>query len=186
MKVVIVSGPPAAGKTAISHKIADSLGYEYYSKDYFKEQLFDSESRSKYFNWKWYDDTAYERLIGQLNECISNDQDIIIESNFLHMRDPKWFEESFSKVADIREVHVTARGWTLLKRFISRNGSGKSTNHPAHHDRIWYPFMVYIAVFRAFGSNGIHGPMGVTSNLLKVDTTDFGNVDLEGIVDFCS
>ena len=89
MKIILVSGIPASGKTTIAKSIGDKLELPLHTKDQEKEKLFSSETKSTYLRWGWYEKRANDMLFTQLKECIQDNQDVILESNFIPAKDKK-------------------------------------------------------------------------------------------------
>ena len=62
MKIILVSGIPASGKTTIAKSIGDKLELPLHTKDQEKEKLFSSETKSTYLRWGWYEKRANDML----------------------------------------------------------------------------------------------------------------------------
>ena len=83
-KVIVVSGPPAAGKTTLTQSLQRDLGLPILAKDDIKESLFDSLG---------YSDRAYSMKIGKAafelqfklaNELVANNVSFILETAFFY------------------------------------------------------------------------------------------------------
>jgi hypothetical protein len=59
--VLIVTGAPASGKTTLGRQLANALGLPYFSKDLFKESLFDS------LGWQ---DRAWSQRVGGASTAV--------------------------------------------------------------------------------------------------------------------
>lgn len=180
MKLVIVSGPPASGKTAIGQKIADNLGYEFYSKDALKEELFGSQSRTTH-DYLWYEVRAKERFFRAIEHTIANNKPAIIESNFT-TKDKERLISLLDGNVQVLEIYCTAKGFTRLKRFIKRNED--RSRHSGHHDRRWYMLMLIETLYSYIGIKWPHGPFNISNKRLAIDTTQFSKVDYKNIVQF--
>src|SRR4030088_1167177 len=82
MKLVVISGSAAAGRTAVGKKVAHLLGYDFISKDALKEKLFDSETRSTH-DYLWYEAKAKDKFFAIIVQNISDGKSIVIENDFI-------------------------------------------------------------------------------------------------------
>jgi predicted kinase len=176
MKIVIVSGAPASGKTTVGKKIAHDLGYEFYGKDTIKEALFDSHPKV-IRGYLWYEKRAKAVLINDVQSSFSKGRSVVIESDF-NKGDKRWLEP-LCKGHQVAEVRCTTKGLTRLKRYISRNENG--ARHKGHHDRRWYPSMFIQALGTYIGLEWPYYPMGLSA-VIKVDTSDFSKIDYRAIL----
>lgn len=181
MKVIIISGSPATGKTTLAKAIQSKLKYELITKDQFKEKLFESDGRSNIIHNSWYENEAKSLFRSEIRDKINKNKSIIIESNFVPNKDKKHMAELLRNV-DIVEIYCFANPWITLKRFISRNESGSSSKHPMHHDRMWYGQMFLIAIKVSFGFKNTFGALDLTDNTLWVNTNSFQDIDTEEII----
>ena len=129
--VLIVTGPPASGKTTLGRQLAARLGLPLLSKDLFKETLFDE------LGWS---DREWSRRLGMASMALlfrsaaallEAGQSVALESNFypeLATADLLQLAEKF----DCRFVQVvcTASGPTLAARYVQRIVTGE--RHPGH------------------------------------------------------
>lgn len=180
MNLVIVSGPEATGKTAIGKEIARILNYRYQSKDTIKEALYDSLKHSTW-DYSWYEKRAKNELFKEIEEFISKNQSVVIESNFIST-DKRRFNNYLNDKVIITEIYCTARGMTSLRRFVSRNEKG--IRHKGHHDRRWYPVILLEDLLGYISIRWPHKPLGFNQRLLIVDSTNFSQIDYEKIVSF--
>src|SRR5258708_27729259 len=131
--VLIVTGAPASGKTTLGRQLAAALGLPYFSKDLFKESLFDSLG--------WQDRAWSLRLGGASTDLLflsaevllAAGQPVALECNF---RD-EWHGPTLRALAErfvcrFVQVVCAAPGPTLVQRFERRALSGE--RHPAHTD----------------------------------------------------
>jgi predicted kinase len=123
--LVIVSGPPAAGKTGIAVPLAQRLGLPLLAKDTLKETLHDSlggEGRA----WSQRLGSAtFDLMFCILDELLSNGCSVVAEGNF--SRKGPFLALPASRVI---EVHVTAPPEVLRERCASRD-----QRHAVHYDR---------------------------------------------------
>jgi len=125
-RLVVVTGPPGAGKTAIASALRDRLGLPLIAKDTLKEALGEALQVAG-------DRHASQRLgvatfhvqFGIVRELLGAGVSLIAEGNF-HAR---WFEGL--PPAEIVQLHVTAAPETLRQRMLERD----THRHPVHYDR---------------------------------------------------
>lgn len=180
MRLVIVSGATATGKTYIAKNIADRMKYTLYSKDAIKEELFDKHLRTKH-NYFWYEKKAKSIFFDEIKNSISKDISIVVENNFMK-NDKRRLSALINKEVQVVEIYCIARGFTRLKRFIKRGES--ELRHKAHYDRKWYPTVFIGCLLGYIGIKWPYGPLAITSKVLTLDTTDFSKVGMEQIVEF--
>jgi predicted kinase len=159
-KIVLISGPPGAGKTALALPLAERLSWPLITKDHIKETLFDSmggvggslaESRQ-------FGAAAMETLWALATRC----PQVILEANFRPRSD---YERSRLNGLNgqVVEVHCACPIPEAIRRFKARGLAGV---HPAHPWRL--------ADDDAFAE--YDRPMGV-GQLITVDTTHPTDID---------
>ncbi|OGL94636.1 hypothetical protein A2348_03355 [Candidatus Uhrbacteria bacterium RIFOXYB12_FULL_58_10] len=178
MKLVIVGGSLATGKSTISSNIADRTGMVRISLDEIKEALFDVVG---------YRDRAWSKEIGRIafsvfKDCIElhlrRGDSVIADATFLWVDDVEWilvFARQYE--ADLSLVWLTADPNVARTRFVER---AITTRHPGHNDAI----DAVIAEFddRFFTKTFLPLPLGTRT--LVVDTTSFDLVDHDSIYRF--
>jgi predicted kinase len=116
--VVVVTGPPASGKTTLARAIADALGWPLLTKDDIKETLFDTLGIGDRA-WSHRLGAASMELLSKLvREQLEAGRDVVAEANF------RWPGE----LPDCRIVQVfcDAPADVLLERMRAR------MRHPGH------------------------------------------------------
>lgn len=170
VRVLIVSGPPAAGKTVLAAKLGAALGWPVFAKDAIKEVLYDHVGVG---------DAAFSGRLGVASIMLlfamaewelAARRSCILESNFHRDYDPPCFAALERRYGcAVREVHCTATAEALRARLRARWESG--TRHPGH---------VKDANTDALDErlvSGAHAPMLPPAHRITVDTTDFATVD---------
>jgi predicted kinase len=179
MKLVIISGPSASGKTTIGKRIADELDYSFYSKDQIKEELFDSGSRSTY-SFAWYEKQATNKFYALLEQAVKEGKSLVIESDF-HKSAEKPIRLCINKNVQIVEVYCFAKGLVRFKRYIKRNES--QSRHHGHHDRRWYPVMLFMCLSNYLNIYWPNLPLKLSHEVLMIDSSDFSKIDYPSILD---
>ena len=168
--LIVISGPPASGKTYLAKKLAEYLVWPVFRKDDFKELLYDQFEEI---------DLALTRKLGKISHLnlefvsealISKGVSHIIEANF----DSRLFSPYLQGLKkrynfNIIEVNLSCEGTVLLKRFIKREQDGKQ--HPGHQG------LRFLEQIRPILLRGRLPLLAVESEKIQVDTTDFQNID---------
>lgn len=188
MYCILIAGMPATGKSTLAENLAAALGVPMFSKDAIKERLFDEvgfQSRAEKVRLG----NAAARIIEDCAEqMLRAGKPFILENNFE--------DATLSAVKTLLVRHdctpltilLTADMRTVYDRFVARNQS--PTRHRGHVVNTCYPekephavvappsFETYAAAMaaRGFDRFDVGGPR------LRVDTTDWAQVDLAGIM----
>lgn len=130
--VVVVHGPPGAGKTSLSRQLADRTGLPCFDRDHIKDTIFDSLGHSDR-DWSMrVGDTSWRLTWLLVQRLLRSRVPFIVESNF---RPHDWIVPQLRAEArdcdmTIASVHVTAQHDELWERFDRRRAAGG--RHPGH------------------------------------------------------
>ena len=171
--VLIITGPPASGKTTLGRQLAAALCLPYLSKDLFKETLFES------LGWH---DRDWSRRLGVASlallfrsaaALLEAGQSVALESNFYAGWDTPQLRALGERYAcRFVQVVCTAPGPTLVERFERRARSGE--RHPGHADAASLDELLPRLLAERWDALELEGPV------FTVDTTD-GVVDIDGL-----
>lgn len=136
--LIIVTGPPASGKTELAEKLAAELKVPFVSKDTFKERLYevfghDSEEPGENAYEDRIEDAALRILFSVAEMQLKAGVSVLAESNFNAKTDVAPFR-SLDEKYELRIVQVHLDGDTdaIVERFVRRAESGD--RHPGHAD----------------------------------------------------
>lgn len=130
-RIVLVSGPPASGKTTIARPLAEALGFALLTKDDIKESLFTSLNGPP-------DDLAYSRQIGSaamnlLWALAAHCPQVVLDANF-RTRSPHEREQITALLrhpeARLVEIYCRIQPEEAARRFAQRARNDR--HHPAH------------------------------------------------------
>ncbi len=173
--LVLISGPPGAGKTTLGAAIARELGFPFINKDGIKELLFDTLG-VKDREWSRQLGIASTALLFHVIERqLAAGQSVVAESAFHTAFDaPKLKRLQERYRFQTLEIHCTAETEALLARFVSRAQSPE--RHPGHGEQ-GQP-----GELRANLERGVYAPLSLPGEALSVDTTDFARIDHQRLV----
>jgi predicted kinase len=168
--VIVISGLPCTGKTTLGKRIARAFSLPYFSKDAFKEALFDELGWSDRAWSKKLGLASYKLLFSILEAQLVVGQSCIVEANFY----PEFHDQilnDFKRRYDTEffQIHCHTQPDILLERFRTRWESG--TRHPGHADNVTLPEMEQLVYQKPFRLElaGITWDLD-TSKLEKLET----------------
>jgi predicted kinase len=172
--VLIVTGPPASGKSTLGQRLARDLGLPYFSKDLFKESLFDT------LGWE---DRAWSQRLGLASTgllyqaaaaLLAAGQSLALESNFY----PRWDTPEFEQLGQrygcrFVQLVCSADPATLAARFERRASSGE--RHPGHRDHLHLDEWSTRLHTERWEAMDLGGPV-VTVDTSRADSFDYDTV----------
>ena len=156
--LVIVHGPPAAGKTTIAERLAGELDLPLFAKDEIKEELFESLGAGDPDESRRLGGAVYPLLFLIARRQLEANRSLLLEANFVAGAS----EAAFARLPAHRlvQVHCSAPEETLVQRYVAREG-----RHPGHHDDR------RAEEVRAAIRAGRHAPLALRGTLIELDTT---------------
>ncbi len=173
--VVIVTGPPGAGKAVLGKRLSRELGLPFIGKDDVKEILFETlgwEDRQ----WSMRLGAAsFEILFHVLERQLAAGKSAVVETAFI----PYYHTERFLSLREaygFKPVQIVCKAddEVLFQRFTRRIESGE--RHPGHVDQL-----MSHEQFAALLRERKYDALDIGGSLLQVDTTVFDAVDVEGL-----
>jgi predicted kinase len=162
-RLVVVTGPPGAGKTTIAAALQARLGLPLIAKDALKETLgealgIEDRTRSQELG------AAVLELLGLVvRELLAQGVSVIAEGNFTERS--TLFSGPLPD-SEIVQVYVTADPETLCTRLRERD-----IRHPVHYDR------EAADEVSARAARGEWLPLAIAGRLIKIDTTVWPDLD---------
>ncbi|MFJ8430438.1 AAA family ATPase [Kitasatospora sp. NPDC094019] len=172
--VIVISGPPATGKTAIARQLAARLRLPLLSRDRIKEPLFDTLGWDDRERSKTLGAAAAAVLFTLLADTLAAGADCITESNFRAGHATSDFRQLLGDTgAQVIQIQCVTDGPTLLARFAARSAS--PDRHPGHRDEH------NVAEFHDELMAGRYEPLDLPGPVITADTTDFDALDLDAL-----
>jgi predicted kinase len=172
--VVVVTGPPASGKSTIARALAEALPAPLIAKDSVKEALFDSLGTGNPDWSRKLGIATYAILFLTLEQEVAAGRSCVLEANFDH-------NEASAQLAAIQlresfralQIVCYASREVLIDRFVSRAGS----RHPGHIDDERLEDVIESI------DAGRWRALELDGETLEVDTTDWSSVEVDDLVD---
>lgn len=155
--LVVVQGPPAAGKTTVAREIAQRLRLPLLMKDTVKEALLDGLGTGE-LEWSQRLGAAtYEVLAALVEESVAAGASVVLEGNFVRGSD---LERRLAVLpARFVQIHCSAPLGLLLERYGSRE------RHRGHVDSERIE-----GLREAVGSHR-HDPLDLPGETIRIDTS---------------
>ena len=174
--LLIVSGPPAAGKTTLGRRIATDLQIPFIGKDDIKETLFDRLGWSDRAASRELGRASFDLLYLFAEAQLAAGRSFAMESNF----SPEYANAPLLRMKEkygFKPVQVLcqANEEILLQRYRARVESGE--RHPGHVDHLNYENV------RPILRNGRYPPLELGGAVIEVDTNDFDTLDYHALLE---
>jgi predicted kinase len=163
--VVVVTGPPAAGKTTIARAIAERLRLPLIAKDTIKEALFDGLGTGDLAWSQQLGEATYLAMLAIAEESVAAGSNLVLEANFVRGGESRLA----ALPARFVQVHCSAPLEVLVERYASRE------RHPGHVDS------ERIDALRDAVETGRHEPLDLPGELIRIDTS--ASVDVAALAD---
>ena len=156
--LVVVTGPPAAGKTTVARELAMQLRLPLVAKDTIKEALFDSLGAGDLAWSKRLGEATYPVLLALVEECVAAGAGLVLEANFVRGGEAE--QRLAALPPRFVQMHCTAPLGVLVERY------GNRRRHPGHVDS------ERIDALREAVESGRHDPLDLPGDTIRLDTTE--------------
>jgi predicted kinase len=165
--LIVVSGPPASGKTSVAEKLRERLELPLIAKDALKETLGEELGVTDREDSHRLGAAVFELMRVLVRELLGHGVSLIVEGNFTMQT------RVFDSLPPCRivQVHVTAEPPVLRDRLLDRG-----ERHPVHYDREAAGEIAQRA------DAGEWDPLPLDGPVVQLDTTAGFAVDAEALV----
>jgi predicted kinase len=178
--LLIVTGPPGAGKTTLGRKLARELDLPFLGKDDIKEALFDT------LGWgdrEWsmkLGHASMEVLFRVLEVQLSSNVSLVTETAFLPQHHNERFTDLKRKYGmSLLQIYCRCKPAVMIERIRHRVESGE--RHLGHVDHLRDLTQIEQAL-----QEGRYDPLDVGGEFIEVETTDFDAVDFGSLLEAVS
>ena len=154
---MVVTGPPAAGKTTVACAIASRLRLALIAKDTIKEALFDGLGTGDLAWSQRVGVGTYLAMVALLKDSVAAGASVVVEANFV--RGSEIEARLAALPARFVQVHCSAPLDVLLERY------GKRERHPGHVDS------ERIDALQEAVEAGRHDPLDLPGETIRLDTS---------------
>ena len=164
--MLVVTGPPAAGKTTIARELAARLRLPLVAKDTIKEALFDGLGAGDLEWSRRLGEATYLALVALVEDSVAAGGSLVLEGNLVRGSE---VEKRLAVLpARIVQVHCSAPLEVLIERYEGRD------RHPGHIDT------ERATALREAVETGRHDPLDLPGETVRLDTG--GSIDLEAVL----
>ncbi len=176
-KLILISGPPASGKSTLAKRLGETFGLPVFSSDSFKEVLFDhldSSTPGTEFR-EALGKIGFDLLYHTMNACLASGTTVIFEANFHPVKNNERLRTLFADFDAIPfYVYCSADRSTIDRRFRVR--AATEIRHAGHRDseKILsdrYPDILFESNLR----------LDIGATAYELDTTDFDAIDYRSL-----
>ncbi len=170
--IVIVTGPPASGKTTLAGAVAEETRLPLLAKDALKEILYDVLGAGDVAWSRRLGLATYPLLYHVAESQLRASRSFVLEANFAS-REATDELRRLGERAPFRALQLVcgADAEVLVERYLAR----ASTRHRGHLDAR--------RVDEVREAIALHGELDVPGDVVRVDTTDWAAVDLPALVE---
>jgi len=180
MKLIIVEGGEASGKTTLAYKIANSLKIRTFIKDEYKANLKKLDKKNQSIaRWVRLERETNDAIYKTIDSAIKSNESLIIEGNYW-LPHKRQFQRVTKSCPCIVNIECHSKALVSVKRFIKRN---EAEGRPeGYKDLLRYCIVVFETMLASLGISW-YKPMKFP-NFLKLETSDFSKVNFESVIKY--
>lgn len=148
MKLVIITGAPASGKSSIADYIGKLMNMDVISKDGYKIQLFEKYGFRNHDEKKKLSIKGEELMHKDIENHVVQNRDLIVDNNFKNYDDLRLILKNKYYNVDIKCICCTADYTILATRYNERISNGN--RHPALYTLNQYPIIEGVSKFHPY------------------------------------
>lgn len=145
MKLIIMTGAPASGKSSIAEAVGTKLGIDVISKDGFKIELFEKYGFTNHAEKRKLSIEGEKIMHDTIKKYVNQNVDLIVDNNFKHFNTVRDILSQADVAVEIKCVYCVADYNILAKRYNERIGNGN--RHLALYTLNQYPVIEGVSEF---------------------------------------
>ena len=145
MKLIIITGAPASGKSSIAESVGKKLNIDVISKDAFKIELFEKYGFTSHAEKKKLSILGEKMMHESIAKSVDLDRDLIVDNNFKNFEEVRKIIAGANHPVDNKCIYCVADYSLLAKRYNERISSGN--RHLALYTLNQYPVVDGVSEF---------------------------------------
>lgn len=145
MRLIIVTGAPASGKSSIAAAVGEKICVDVISKDGFKIDLFEKYGFTNHDEKKKLSIRGEQMMHDAIRRYVDNDQDLIVDNNFKNFEEVRLILDQADTDVVVKCVCCVADYEKLAQRYNDRISSGN--RHLALYTLNQYPVIAGVSKF---------------------------------------
>lgn len=174
--LVLLQGQPATGKTALGKQIAKHFAMPFFSRDTYKEAMYDAFGKNNRDTIEWSQKlgaVSFEVLYRIIEDMLNAGVSCVAETAWIPAyAEPKIMDILKKTGASCVQVYVHTNSATREERFQQR---AQTSRHEAHMD-------IQRIEKNGFAKEDKHTMLDIPGKTITIDTTNFELIDMEFVL----